>query len=310
MASKKKELRSAYQDGKIGKKETGNLTAAGVTPERLQNFQTKREVISNIGKRFGENDFKALQDSGFSNNKVLKVAASSRKVNANASNKLTGLNPGIKLPSQDRNDGLLGGTLEPINRMYGGLDTLGIRTQLGKQVQGLGKKYLQWQGTDTKGRPQALRGFNVPGRMRRGDPMMAGQRAIQRGTFTAANGSGTLFGRDGSSVLKNSGKMKNSPASWLPGKGGIGGAGGEGGKKDGGKKVKGEGGEAPGFGEEAASSTGGLSGVFGGTGTETYGSPTFRRKRSRAQRSGSFTQGPSRLGINLQRQSGLNIMRA
>ena len=309
MASKKKELRRAYEDGTISKKEGRGLTGAGVTNDRLQNFQAKQEVISNIGKRFDTSDFKAVKGAGFSGNKILKIAAGSKKVDAKANNKLTKVNPGIKLPSMDRTDGMLGGTLEPINRMYGGLDRLGTLTKLGDQVRDMGKKYLQWQGTDAKGRPQAIQGYKVPKGLRdkNKDSMLIGNSAMNRGTFTAANGTGTLYGRDGSSVLTGKGKMKNQPASWLPGSGGGSGSGG--GKKDGGKK--GEGGvEAPGLEAPSESSTSTGSGVFGGSGTETFGAPTFRRRRSRAQRSGSFTQGPSRLGINLQRQSGLNILRA
>jgi hypothetical protein len=317
MASKKKEIRQAAKDGTITKQENRTLNAAGVTPDRLQNFQTRQETISNVGKKFGTGDFKALKDSGLSNNKILKVAAGTNKVNAKASNKLTGLNPGIKLPSRaaaDMSGRLQGGSLTGFSRLYNGLDALGVRTELAKSLEGLGKKYLQWQGTDAKGRPQALGGFKVPKNLRKADqnnPLGISQKALKRGTFSAYDGSGTLFGRDGSSVLGGDGKMKNRPASWMPGKGGNGTGSG---KKKGGKGEGEMGGmEAPslgGGGDSSSSSTGGLSGVFGGTGTETYGSPTFRRRRSRAQRSGSFTQGPSRLGINLQRQSGLNIMRA
>jgi hypothetical protein len=316
MASKKKEIRQAAKDGTITKQENRTLNAAGVTPDRLQNFQTRQETISSVGNKFGTKDFKVLQDSGLSNNRILKVAAGSKKVNAKASNKLTGLNPGIKLPSRDRTDGLYGGTLEPINRMMGGMVDLDARTELAKSLKGLGKKYLQWQGTDAKGRPNALGGFKVPKNLRKVDqnnPLGITQKALKRGTFSAYDGSGTLFGRDGSSVLGGDGKMKNRPASWMPGKGGNGTGGG--GKKKGGKGEGEMGGaEMPSLGgggnDSGGSSSDGLSGIFGGTGTETYGSPTFRRRRSRAQRSGSFTQGPSRLGINLQRQSGLNIMRA
>lgn len=312
MASKKKQIRQAMQDGTITKQENRGLKAAGVTPDRLQNFQAKQEVVGNIGKSFGTGDFKAVKDAGFSNNKILKIAASTKKVGAKANNKLTQVNPGIKLPSRDQVDGLRGGSLTGINRAMGGADRLDALTQVGDQVRGMGKKYLQWGGTDAKGRPQALGGFKVPKGLRdkNKDSMLIGNAAMQRGTFSAYNGSGTLFGRDGSSVLKNSGKMKNAPATWRPGKGGNGTGGGKKGKgKEGGEMGM----EMPSLdsGSDSSSSTGsGLSGVFGGSGTETFGAPTFRRRRSRAQRSGSFTQGPSRLGINLQRQSGLNIMRA
>lgn len=305
------------QDGTITKQENRGLKAAGVTPDRLQNFQAKQEVVGNIGKSFGTGDFKAVKDAGFSNNKILKIAASTKKVGAKANNKLTKLNPGIKLPSRDRTDGLLGGTLEPFNRLYGGLDRLGTLTKLGDQVRGMGKKYLQWGGTDAKGRPQALGGFKVPKGLRNKnkDSMLIGNAAMRRGTFSAYDGSGTLFGRDGSSVLKGSGKMKNAPATWRPGKGGNGTGGG---KKGEGKKTGGMGAEMPSLGGEGAgsgsgssgSSGSGLSGIFGGTGTETFGSPSFRRRRSRLQQSRAYTQGPSRLGINLNRRAGINIARA
>lgn len=309
---KKKEINKATKDGVISKEESKELKSAGVSKDRIKNNKAQAEAVNNVGKKFGTKDFKALQDSGLSNNKILKVGASSEKVTGKASNKLSGLNPGIKLPSRasaDMSGRQQGGSVEAFSRYNKGMDALGVRTELTKSLDGLGKNYLQWQGTDAKGRPQALGGYKVPKNLRKADqnnPLGISQKAMKRGTFTGYDGSGTLFGRDGSSVLGNDGKMKNKPATWMPGKSGNGTGGGKNKGKGG---MKGTGMYSYGdYGDSGESSTG--SGVFGGTGTETYGSPTFRRKRSRAQQSGSFAQGPSRLGINLQRQSGLNIMRA
>jgi hypothetical protein len=311
MASKKKEIRKASEDLEITKKEKRSLKDAGVSSERLSNYQAKQEAVGNVGKKFDSKDFKALQDSGLSNNKVLKVAASSRKVNTKASNKLSKLNPGIKMPSRQAAgmDGTrIGGTLEPINRLYGGLDALGVRTEATKSLEGLGKKYLQWQGTDAKGKPQALGGYKVPKKLRKPDKNnpLSIQNAMGRSTFNSSNGSGTLFGRDGSSILKQNGKMKNAPASWMPPSTTTGGSNNDGGGKGGKNKNKNKGLEF----EEFEEPTSEASSVYGGSGTDTYGSATLRKKKSRAQTTGTYTQGPSRLGSSLQRESGLNIMRA
>lgn len=315
MASKKKQIRQAMQDGTISKKEQKSFDSAGVTSDRLQNFQARQEVVGGIGKRFGSGDFKALKETGLSNNKVLKIAASTKKVNAKANNKLTKLNPGIKLPSKDETDGTYGGTLDSFSRFAGAMQSSAALSSVGKQVKNLGKNYFQWQGTDNKGRPQGLGGFKVPKSLRKGDTLSIGAKAMRKGSFGSYQGTGTLFGRDGSSLLNNKGGRRNPPTSWLPGKGSGSSSGSGSGKKGSGKGDRGGEGvgiEAPSTetGSDSSSTASGLSGVYGGTGTETFGTPTFRRRRSRTQRSGSFTQGPSRLGINLQRQSGLNIMRA
>jgi hypothetical protein len=118
-----------------------------------------------------------------------------------------------------------------------------------------------------------------------------------------------LFGRDGSSILKQNGKMKNAPASWVPPVAPVGGSGSNntgGGNKGNKGKNKGMGFEE--FEEPTTEDS--ASGVYGGSGTDTYGSATLRKKKSRAQTTGTYTQGPSRLGSSLQRESGLNIMRA
>jgi hypothetical protein len=182
------------------------------------------------------------------------------------------------------------------------------RIQAGEQLKGK-KNYYQWQGTSAKGKPNALGGFKVPYKGK-GDAYTLGNAAFKRGSFTGIDGSGSFMGRDGSSVLRNNGKMKNQPASWMPGGSGGGGGGRNRQNKEGG------GGESAGMGtasfEDPSTPAGGpsLSGVFGGEGAALFGSPNFRRRRSRAQRSGSYTQGPSQLGINLQRKSGLSIMQA
>lgn len=316
MASKKKEIRKASNDGVITKAETQQLRDAGVSKERLGNFQTKQTTVSDIGNKFNKKDVGALKDAGFSNNKILKIAASSQKVGSSASNKLTGLNPGLNLPAAGMKKPSMatGSGINPDMIAYSA-----ARSQVGKDISkqlGGSKKYLQWQGTTAKGKPLALGGFKVPESVRKGDTSDLGgllrisAKPYKRGSFTSLNGDGTYLGRDGSSLLRKNGNMKNQPTSWMP-KSGSGGSGSGKGNKGSGKSEGEMGFEMPSYGDESSSSVASDgSGIFGGTGTNTFNSPTFRRRRSRAQRTGSYTQGPSQLGINLSRTSGLNIMRA
>lgn len=319
MASKGKQLRQALSDGTISKKETRTLRAAGVGRKRIKNAQARNEVTSSIGKKFGLKDLTKLQEAGFGNNRILKAAASTPTVRNKASKELFKINPGIKLPSKDAVDGNYGGTLEPFARFAGGIEARTNLTGVSKSLEGLKKNYYQWQGTTASGEPLALGGYKVPKGLRKGNPLAIGTKAMNRGTFTSGNGTGTLFGRDASSLLNNKGEMKNEMTSWRPrnlntkpsggggSKGGGDNAGGGGGTSPGGGGNGGGGSTAP---DPEPSPTKSGSGIFGGSGTETFGAPTFRRRRSRAQLNGSSTQGPSRLGINLQRRSGLNIMRA
>jgi hypothetical protein len=303
MASKKKEIRKATRDGVVTKKEQKGLTAAGISQQRVQNFQSKRQAVANVGTKFNKKDFKSLSNAGLGSNQILKIAASSNKVGSKANNKLMGLNPGIKLPAAGVNRPMMGG-----NANYGAIGQYSqSRIQAGEQLKGK-KNYYQWQGTTAKGKPNALGGFKVPNKGK-GSPYSLGNKAYKGGAFTGLDGGGSFMGRDGSSVLRNNGKMKNQPASWMPGGSGGGGGGRNRQNKEGGGEFAGM--DTASF-EDPSTPAGGpsLSGVFGGEGAAMFGSPNFRRRRSRAQRSGSYTQGPSQLGINLQRKSGLSIMQA
>jgi len=254
-----------------------------------------RNAVANIGNKFSNKDYKNLRtagvkETGRGNNKILKIAASSKRVGDKVGGKLSGLNPGIKL-SQN-----------PNKQEY---------KDVGKQIRQSGKKYLQWGGTDAKARPQALGGFKIPKKFRKGSDLSAlkiGKKAYKRGSFNQQDGSGSYLGRGAGDILKKNGKPANKVASWSPrnqlGKGyGFGGGG----------KMKGEGSSDGGF--EMPSydmeNTAAGSGIYGGEGTGLNpGAPNFRRRRSRASSNRSNTQGPSRFGTTLlARPAGLNIAR-
>lgn len=289
----------------------------------------RQQAVASVGtNRFTAQDFRTLQNAGIGANRTMRIAASSSRVGQRANNRLSGLNPGLRTPTQTSRIG----SSTSFDRLYGGLDRLGQLSDFGRQVRNLPRNYLQWQGTDNRGRPNALQGYRVPKKLRKGDDYSVGLRALNRATFSrGSDRPGTLFGRDGGSVLNSRGTMRNAPTSWRPtasgqdprrggnsqNSGGSGGRGGGGNNAPSDNGFTGGGGTGGGGGGSfyGGGSTGGQtvdpgSGIFGGTGTDLYNSPTLRRRRSRAQQSRSFTQGPSRLGINLQRQSGLNIMRA
>lgn len=311
MANKKKQIREALSDGELSKKESRMLTAGGISKDRIKNFQAKQQTVSNVGDRFGLKDFKALREGGLSNNKLLKVAASSGKVTASANNKLNRVNPGIALPSKRETTPVYGGhsgfAMQPL------VAAMKIG-EVGQKLRELPKNYYQWQGVNADGSPQALGGFKVPKKIRKGDSVTAGLTALKRASWSGdENSSGRLFARDGSSVVRANGKMKNKTATWIPGTGRTTtpAAGEDTPATDTTPrrtKPTGNTGGGPGDGLDGAASTG--SGIYGGANAETYGAPTFRRRRSRAQQSGAVTQGTSRLGTPLQRRSGLNIMRA
>jgi hypothetical protein len=199
---------------------------------------------------------------------------------------------------------------------------------VGKQIQKSGKQYLQWGGTDAKARPQALGGFKIPKKFRKGSDLSAlkiGKKAYKRGSFNQQDGSGSYLGRGGIDILKRNGKPANKVAAWSPrnqlgrnyspsdvlgGKrgGATSGAGGSGGGSGGGG---GDDYSTPSFDEGSSENTAGGSSIYGGEGTGlNIGAPNFRRRRSRASTNRSNTQGPSRLGTSLlARPSGLNIAR-
>lgn len=325
--NKKQTLRNALSDGKVTRLERANLGAMGIDKKRIKGYESKQATLDSIGKRFGRKDLKALKKEGLGNNQILKVAAGAKKVNAKASSKLSQLNPGLRLPSK-----------ESVATGAGGVNNFALDflvegralNETTEALKGIGKKYLQWQGTTANGKPLALGGYKVPKGLRKGDAYSIAKKAMSLGTFNGPDGTGTLFGKGAAPVLNSKGKPKTESVTYQPKNslsiGGSGGGGGSGGSGAGGG-TGGSGGSKPGGG--AGSGTGGgggtpgggggevvkdkgpkLSGIFGGSNTQTFGAPTFRRRRSRAQMNGTSTQGPSSLGINLQRRSGLNIMRA
>ncbi len=291
------------------------------TPTRKEQV---KQIVKNVGPKFDKKDFKALTDLGVKNNKILRIAASSDVVGKNANSRLGTLNPGISLPSNQINASEFqkGNTLGNINVFKEIIDQTRPKNnaiKVGDQIKSLGKQYFQWGGVTAQGKPLALSGYKVPKNMRSGDSLKIGQMAYDKGTYSTKNGAGVYLGRDGTSVLDTSGKMRNVPTTWYPGRrqnnsssgSPSGGMSGGGGGAGGGSGSFGGSGSSPSDSSSSTSAEAALSGFFGGTGTELgFGSPSFRRRRSRVQQSGSYTQGPSRLGTSLTRQSGLSIMRA
>jgi hypothetical protein len=288
------------------------------TPTRKQQV---KQIVKNVGSKFDKKDFKALTDLGVKNNKILRIAASSDVVGKNANSRLGTLNPGITLPSNQINasefkPGSVPNNLGVFKQLINQSRPRDNAVKVGDQIKGLGKQYFQWGGVTAQGNPLALTGYKVPKNMRSGDSLKIGQMAYDKGTYSTKNGAGVYLGRDGTSVLDTSGKMRNVPTTWYPGRrqnnsssgspsGGMSGGAGGGSGSFGGS------GASPSDSSSSTSAEAALSGFFGGTGTELgFGSPSFRRRRSRVQQSGSYTQGPSRLGTSLTRQSGLSIMRA
>jgi hypothetical protein len=297
-------------------------------------------AVASIGNKFKKSDYKNLRQAGLKdkvkgNNKILKIAASSKRVGDKASGKLSGLNPGIKLPKVQTPSLSSTGAPNMNNGGQGIMATNLINRQqykdVGKQIKKAGKQYLQWGGTDAKARPQALGGFKIPKKFRKGSDLSAmkiGQKAYKRGSFSQQDGSGSYLGRGGMDILKKSGKPANKAAAWSPrnqlGKnyspsdvlGGKRGksapSGGRSGGGSGGISMPSSGGiSMPSSGGDSSQNTAGGSGIYGGEGTGLNpGAPNFRRRRSRASRSRSNTQGPSRFGTTLlARPSGLNIAR-
>jgi hypothetical protein len=296
-----------------------------------QNNQNKNQAIKavaqNVGNKFTKSDFKGLKKAGASANRKLKIAAKTSKVGDKASNKLSRLNPGFQISSTAREklsrtdaNGQGQMALQQLNSRKA--DQKKERKQLGKQIKGAGKNYLQWQGTTAKGAPLALGGFKIPKGMRKGNALKIGKKAIKKGSFTQNDGSGSYLGRGATDILNKKGKPANKTATWAPGNNA--GKGGKGNNKVG---VSGGGDSMPSFdtggsdygdfgggGSDYGDFGGGgadtpdmSSSVFGGSGTEVSGSPNFRRRRSRSSKLGIASKGASRLGSNLQRPSGLSI---
>jgi len=334
-AKDKKILKIASSTGNVGDKAQSELSTL-TSPKKQERQASIGEAVSNIGNKFKKSDLNNLREAGLKdkvkgNNKILKIAASSKRVGDKASGKLSRLNPGIKLPKV-REAGV-GPTGKPTFNLLG-LDAVNAREvnrqqnkKVGKQIKKAGKQYLQWGGTDAKARPQALGGFKIPKKFRKGSDLSAmkiGQKAYKRGSFSQQDGSGSYLGRGAGDILKKSGKPANKVASWAPrnqlGKnyspldvlGGkrekaapsVGRSGGSGDGGSGGISM-------PSSDGDSSQNTAAGSSIYGGEGTGLNpGAPNFRRRRSRASSNRSNTQGPSRFGTTLlARPSGLNIAR-
>lgn len=308
MASKRRDNRPANQQLGISRPNTaaGGTPAPKFTPLGYKNTKGEDNWRNyDPGKKFGTQDLKTLKQEGFTGNQQLKIAASvnPQSITGKANAQLFNTN---KAPA--RSDFLMsgGGGLGPAQ---GGGQYIDAGSYLAasdkfrkdnnyKKGKDPGK-LLKWQGIGQGLQVQKqnyTRGYSGTNQT----PSGASEGVF--GEWTPRTGWNNPF-RTGKTKRIGGGQLKPPTA-----------GGGGGGKKGGGKKGGEMGMEMPSFegggDDNSTSSSSGLSGVFGGAGTETFGAPTFRRRRSRAQRSGSYTQGPSRLGINLQRQSGLNIMRA
>jgi hypothetical protein len=335
-AKDKKILKIASSTGNVGDKAQSELSTL-TSPKKQERQASIGEAVSNIGNKFKKSDLNNLREAGLKdkvkgNNKILKIAASSKRVGDQASGKLSALNPGIKLPklrtptlmSRLPNTGMLA-TKVLNNQQY---------KDVGKQIKKAGKQYLQWGGTDAKARPQALGGFKIPKNFRKGSDLGAlkiGKMAYKRGSFNQKDGSGSYLGRGGVDILKKNGKPANKATAWTPrnklGKnyspldvlgGKTSGGKTSGGKTSGGKTSAAGGGSGSGGlsmpsydGGDSSQNTAAGSGIYGGEGTGLNpGAPNFRRRRSRASSNRSNTQGPSQFGTALLgRPSGLNIAR-
>jgi len=298
--------------------------------KKVQKKAAVRQAAANIGNKFTKGNFKALSKAGAGNNRILKIAASSNRVGDKASAKLSGLNPGIKLPKLQTPSLRSTGAPNMNNGGQGVMATRLLNRQqykaVGKQVQKAGKQYLQWGGTTAKARPQALGGFKIPKKFRKGSDLSAlkiGRKAYKRGSFSQLDGSGSYLGRGGADILRGNGKPANKVTSWSPrnklgknyspsdvGKRG-GNTSGGGGSGGGGDYGGGDDYSTPSFDGGSSENTAAGSSIYGGEGTSlNIGAPNFRRRRSRASSNRSNTQGPSRFGTTLlARPSGLNIAR-
>jgi hypothetical protein len=271
-----------------------------------QKKKAAREIFSQMGNKLDRGELTALQDTGISGNRVLKIAGSSKKVGSRASGDLMKINPGIQLPENAFDEGTLEGG------RTGGVVWNAIATDnVGKQVKAAGKNYLQWNGTDAKGKPLAVGGYKIPKEMRNADRMTAGRMAYNKGV------GGTYLGRTANTLLNQKGEMRNKPVNLSRGALSLGGGkgnGGGGGNRNGGG-MGGGGGSSEGYGGDSVSmpeATASSSTQYmpGGTGSYVDGNATgFRRRRSSARIAGLTSKGTSQFKIGGQtaRSSGLNI---
>jgi hypothetical protein len=255
-----------------------------------QKKKAARKVVSQMGNKFGRQDLTALQDTGISGNRVLKIAGASK--------------PGIALPTTPvgLTTGLPGSTL------FDSARRLANTADVGKQVKAAGKNYLQWGGTDAKGKPLAVGGYRIPKEMRNGDRMTAGQMAYNKGV------DGTYLGRNANTLLNQKGGMRNKSVNLSGGALSLGGGGNGGGGNRNGGGMGGRG-SSEGYGGDSVSmpeAPGSASAQYmpGGTGSYVDGNATgFRRRRSSARTAGLTSKGTSqfKIGGQTSRSSGLNI---
>ena len=269
-----------------------------------QKKKAARKIVSQMGNKFGRQDLTALQDTGISGNRVLKIAGASKKVGSKASGDLMKINPGISLPTTPvgLTTGLPGSTL------FDSARRLAQTADVGKQVKAAGKNYLQWGGTDAKGKPLAVGGYKIPKNMRNGDRMTAGQMAYNKGV------DGTYLGRNANTLLNQKGGMRNKPVNLSRGALSLGGGGNGGGGNRNGGGMGGRG-SSEGYGGDSVSmpeapESASAQYMPGGAGSYVDGNATgFRRRRSSARTAGLTSKGTSQFKIGGQtaRSSGLNI---
>ena len=269
-----------------------------------QKKKAARKVVSQMGNKFGRQDLTALQDTGISGNRVLKIAGASKKVGSKASGDLMKINPGISLPTTPvgLTTGLPGSTL------FDSARRLAQTADVGKQVKAAGKNYLQWSGTDAKGKPLAVGGYKIPKKMRNGDRMTAGQMAYNKGV------DGAYLGRNANTLLNQKSEMRNRPLNLSRGALSLGGGGNGGGGNRNGGGMGGRG-SSEGYGGDSvfmpeAPESASAQYMPGGAGSYVDGNATgFRRRRSSARTAGLTSKGTSqfKIGGQTSRSSGLNI---
>ena len=238
----------------------------------------------------------------------MKIAGSSKKVGSKASGDLMKINPGISLPTNPWNEGTSGGA-GITNTMRAQADA-SQQYAVGKQVQAAGKNYLQWNGTDAKGKPLAVGGFKIPKKMQSGNTTLAGRMAYNKGV------DGAYLGRTSNTLLNQKGGMRNTPVNLSGSALSLGGGGGNGG----GGNRNGSGGRSSGVSSEGyggdsiempeAPESASAQYMPGGTGSYVDGNATgFRRRRSSARTAGLTSKGTSqfKIGGQTSRSSGLNI---
>ena len=269
-----------------------------------QKKKAASKIVSQMGNKLDRKELRALQDTGISGNRVLKIAGASKKVGSKASGDLMKINPGISLPTTPvgLTTGLPGSTL------FDSARRLANTADVGKQVKAAGKNYLQWGGTDAKGKPLAVGGYKIPKKMRNGDRMTAGQMAYNKGV------DGAYLGRNANTLLNQKSQMRNRPLNLSGGALSLGGGGNGGGGNRNGGGMGGRG-SSEGYGGGSvflpeAPESASAQYMPGGTGSYVDGNATgFRRRRSSARTAGLTSKGTSQFKIGGQtaRSSGLNI---